>query len=424
MRWPAAAFALLAFSAVASAEDSAPRSLQALIDATPDGGELRPPPGTYYGPVKIVHPMTLDGGGGVVIDGRGQGTVVILSGPQITVEHLKIERSGVRHEMLDSCVRFENASFSVVRDNELDACLIGVDMRQSDSNIVRRNRVIGAEPQLDIRGDGMRVWRSNENRIEDNVVTDQRDVLFEYSTGNKVVGNTISNGRYGTHFMNSGGNLAKGNVYVHNSVGLFSMYSDNLCFVGNRITQAIGPAGVGIGLKEASALTIENNEIFGNAIGLYVDGSPFDPDSGNTFRGNRWAFNAVAVKFHANTAGNLFDRNTFFGNYTDVAAEGGDGANASTWKNNAWDAYQGFDRQNRGVGETPYEVYAYADQMWSDAPMTGFYRGSPVFESIDFLAKLAPFSRPQLVLRDRAPATRPLAATPADCGSDHDLVVR
>jgi len=56
--------------------------------------------------------------------------------------------------------------------------------------------------------------------------------------------------------------------------------------------------------------------------------------------------------------------------------------------------------------------------------MTSFYRGSPVFETIDFLARLAPFSKPLLVLRDEEPATRPPSAPPLDCGSNDDALAR
>ena len=418
--------ALLALgaSSPAFAATSVLKPLQPLIDATPDGGVLTPPSGVYAGPATINRPMTLDGADAVVISGEGVGTVLILSGRQITLEHVKIEDSGDRHENLNSCLRLDKASFSVVRDNTLEGCLIGIDLREADSNVVRRNRIHGTDPDFDMRGDAMRVWRSFGNRIENNVITDQRDVLFEYSSHNQLIDNSISGGRYGTHFMNASDNLAKGNNYSFNTVGLFSMYSDNLCLVENRIISANGPDGIGIGIKEASGLTVENNEILGNATGLYTDGSPFDPGSVNTFRGNRWAFNDVAIVFHANNAGNVFERNAFSNNYSDVAAQGGVGATAAKWRGNFWDAYQGFDRRGRGVGDTPFEIYAYADQLWADVPMTSFYRASPVFEVIDFLARLAPFSKPRLVLRDEEPATRPPSKPPLDCGSTDDALAR
>ena len=116
---------------------------------------------------------------------------------------------------------------------------------------------------------------------------------------------------------------------------------------------------------------------------------------------------ASACSFISNSESNTFARNDFIGNFTDVSARGGDGATSTDWDGNYWDAYQGFDRKNAGVGETPFEIYAYADKIWADAPMTSFFRGSPVLESIDFLSRLAPFSKPVLVLRDPHPVDAP-----------------
>jgi nitrous oxidase accessory protein len=76
------------------------------------------------------------------------------------------------------------------------------------------------------------------------------------------------------------------------------------------------------------------------------------------------------------------------------------------WEGNFWDTYEGFDHVHPGAGDTPFELYAYADRLWADIPTAGFFRGSPVIETLDFLARLAPFSSPLLILRDPAPATR------------------
>ena len=47
--------------------------LQLMIDETPEGETLTPPPGTYAGPVVISQPMILDGQGKVTIDAGGKG---------------------------------------------------------------------------------------------------------------------------------------------------------------------------------------------------------------------------------------------------------------------------------------------------------------------------------------------------------------
>ena len=61
---------------------------QALVDAAPAGSVLRPPPGTYAGPVLLTKPLTIEGNvtvanGGVFAVGSstgGTGTVIINSG--------------------------------------------------------------------------------------------------------------------------------------------------------------------------------------------------------------------------------------------------------------------------------------------------------------------------------------------------------
>jgi nitrous oxidase accessory protein len=399
---------------VALAQEAAPQDaaqpLQPLIDATPEGGVLAPPPGVYSGPARIEKPMTLDGGGKLVLDGQGRDTILSLKGSHIVVQGLRLRGSGHRHENLDACLRLEQARSNVVKDNDFSGCLVGIDLRHADQNIIRRNRITGSDPQFDMRGDGLRVWYSNDNVIEGNVITDHRDVLVEYSTRNVLRGNRVVRGRYGTHFMYASGNTAEGNDYSYNTVGLFSMYSNQLKLIGNRISLSNGAAGMGIGLKEASGVLVENNVVLNNAIGLYNDDSPFDPDDTNVYRGNTFAFNGIGVQFHRNQESNVFVGNDFTGNFTDVSARGGNGVTNAEWDGNYWDAYQGFDRKSAGIGETPFEIYAYADKIWSDAPMTSFFRGSPALESIDFLSRLAPFSKPQLVLRDRRPATRPFHA--------------
>lgn len=401
-------------AATRAAEEPPP--LQPLIDATPEGGRLTPPPGAYRGPARIEKPMTLDGAGKVTLTGEGSGTILTLKGSRIVVQDVKFLASGHRHEALDACLRLEEASFNIVKDNEFRSCLVGIDLRRADNNLVRRNRIIGSDQMFDMRGDGMRIWYSNDNTLEGNVVTDHRDVLVEYSTRNVLRRNRIERGRYGTHFMYASGNTAEGNEYFYNTVGLFSMYSNQLKLIGNRIERSNGAAGMGVGLKEASGITLENNVIVSNAIGLYDDDSPFDPDQPNSYRGNRFAFNGIALQFHRNQESNVFSGNDFIGNFTDVVARGGDGLTSVQWNGNYWDAYQGFDRKNSGVGETPFEIYAYADQIWADTPMASFYRGSPVFESIDFLSRLAPFSRPLLVLRDEKPSMRPFGGAVATGG--------
>jgi nitrous oxidase accessory protein len=193
------------------------------------------------------------------------------------------------------------------------------------------------------------------------------------------------------------------NYYEDNSVGIFLMYSDGVVVRNNHIARASGPTGIGIGFKETSDVTIEGNEILHSSVGLYLDVSPYQPDTTNRIEGNLIAYNGIGVRFLNDWQGNLFSGNRFKGNITQVTVEGGKTARRNEWSGNFWDDYEGFDRDRDGVGDTPYELYGYADRIWMDVPPAQFFKGSPMLEVLDFLERLAPFSEPDLMLRDARP---------------------
>ena len=84
---------------------------------------------------------------------------------------------------------------------------------------------------------------------------------------------------------------------------------------------------------------------------------------------------------------------------------GGKTANRNVWEGNQWSDYEGFDDNGDGIGDRPYQLYAYADQLWRDEPYAQFFKGSPMLEVLDFLERLAPFSTPDLVVSDSKPVT-------------------
>ena len=158
-----------------------------------------------------------------------------------------------------------------------------------------------------------------------------------------------------------------------------------------------------VGFKEASNAVVEDNEIIYCAVGIGSDLSPFEPDSTIQIRGNRFAFNGIAIQLISELGGNVIVGNSFQGNLTQVIQAGRGKAGLNEWRNNHWDDYAGFDRNADDVGDTPYELYAYADQIWIEQPAARFFKSSPVLELLDFLERLAPFSSPELTLKDEKP---------------------
>jgi nitrous oxidase accessory protein len=392
---------LILFAVPLWAADSYP-SFQKLVDAAEPNAVLVPEPGTYAGPVTIDKPLTIDGQGKVIIDAGGKGSVVYLDTDGVTLKNLHLTNSGESHNDIDSGVQVRG-NFNVIRDNIIDNSLFGVDLQQSENNIVRNNRISSKDFDLGLRGDAVRLWYSFNNKITGNIIRDSRDMVVWYSKDNVIANNDARGGRYSLHFMYSQYNEVIGNHYENNTVGIFLMYSDGVVVKDNYIAHAIGPTGMGIGFKETSDVVVENNQVLYCATGLYLDVSPYQPDTTNHIRNNLIAYSGLGILFLNDWTGHVFEGNALKGNITQVAVSGGKTANRNVWKGNYWDDFEGFDQDRDQVGDSAYELYNYADRIWMDVPYARFFKGSPVLEVLDFLERLAPFTDPDMILRDEKP---------------------
>ena len=381
------------------------KPFQELVDKAEPGSVLKPPPGVYAGPVTIDKPLTIDGGGKVTIDAGDKGSVMMLNASNSVIRGIRLTGSGDSHDTDDSCLDVRG-SHNVIEDNVIDNCLFGIDLKQVNDSVVRGNRVRSKDFELGVRGDGLRLWYSNNNLVEKNEIIDSRDMVAWYSHKNTFRDNLGRRSRYSIHFMFANDNVVEGNRFYDNAVGVYFMYTEGGAARNNVISHATGATGMGIGFKEASGTVIENNEIIYCGVGIGSDLSPFQPDSTIEIRGNRFAYNGIGLQFNSETGGNNVLDNVFEGNLTQVSY-GGRGNNPNSaknfWQGNYWDDYQGFDRNGDGIGDQVHESYAYADQIWIEMPMARFFRSSPVLELLDFLERLAPFSAPDLILRDEKP---------------------
>ncbi len=338
----------------------------------------------------------------MVIDGGGKGTVFVLETDGATLRGLRLTGSGESHDTDDACLNVRgnrNTIDAVV----IDDCLFGIDLKQSNGNVIKGNRISSKAANLGVRGDGLRLWYSMDNVVEGNEIVDSRDMVVWYSHGNRIVNNVGRRSRYSIHFMFATYNLVEGNRFYDNAVGVYLMYAEGVHVRNNVISHATGAAGMGIGFKEASDAIIEGNEIIYCAVGMGSDLSPFQPDTKIELKRNRIAFNGIGLQFTSELGGNVITDNSFEGNLTDVAYSGRAAVERNEWHGNHWDDYEGFDRNADGIGDSPYELYAYADRIWMEIPQARFFKTAPVMELLDFLERLAPFSAPDLLLRDVQP---------------------
>ena len=387
--------------------------LQDAIDKANPGSKLELPAGVYKGNIVIDKPLIIDGiNKKAVIEGDGKGTVVTIKSSNVTLKNLTIRHSGKEHERIDAGISVKNAHGSndtiikhvKILNNDIKDCLFGIDLQMVSNSKVIGNYITSKKFSLGLRGDGVRLWYSNDNLIKNNHLYKSRDFVVWYSHGNHIDHNIGEYCRYSLHFMYAGKNLVTNNIYKHNSVGIYFMYSRDSIATGNLIENSLGTTGLGIGLKDCSNFTIKNNTIIYCARGFYLDRSPFEPETHDYIEDNKILYNSIGVKFHSLSIANIFKRNIIKGNIENVV---NDSANMKVteniWDQNYWDDYEGFDRDGDGIGDNPYVGYQYADKVWMLNPNIKFFYGSPVISILNFIAKLAPISEPVKLLEDKHP---------------------
>ena len=379
--------------------------LQQAIDNAPEGAIIKLPKGIYKGNIVINKPLTIDGiDKNAIIQGDGTGNVITVRSSNVTLKNLTIRGSGRNSDTIDSAISVKDSFSVAILNNRIKDSLYGIDFEKVNMSKIEGNFITSKEGvDLGLRGDSIRLWYSNENSIADNTIFKSRDMVFWYSSGNRIENNNGSYCRYSLHFMYAGKNLVQNNTFDHNSVGIFFMYSNGTTAISNTIKNSIG-FGVGIGMKESSNFKILNNTLIHNARGFYIDDSPFQPGSVNIYENNNVLYNSIGIQLHATRQKSLFYNNALKGNMEAVL---NDTPNSkiylNEWRGNYFDDYEGFDRNKDGIGDIAYINKAYADKLWLYNTSIKFFYGSPIMSLLNFLAKLAPFSEPEILLKDDFP---------------------
>ncbi len=384
----------------------ADQSLQAWIDTALPGTVLHLPPGTYRGPASITKPLTLEGNGQVIVDAGGKGTVLTIKADRVTIRGLTLRASGDSHDAIDGGIMVAEGNGLLIENNVIEDVLFGISLHRTTDSVVRHNHIRSRGVDPADRGDGLRLWYSTGNRIENNDIAHMRDITVSNSPHNRYTGNTIRDSRRAFNFLFSNRSLVDRNILEKNSTGIIALNSDGLIIRGNRILHAMDTSGAGIALKETSAALIVDNEIVHCAHGIMAD-SPMDAINRIVFINNVIAHNITGIYFYGAKGGHIAINNSFRSNLWPVSVIGDGDPMNDTWWGNTWDTYEGFDLDADGFGDKPHELHAYADRIWIETPSAAFFRNSPVLELLDFLERLAPFSVPSLILRDTAPRLRP-----------------
>jgi nitrous oxidase accessory protein len=288
----------------------------------------------------------------------------------------------------------------------LDDVLFGVALQGANRGLVCGNRITSKADEPSMRGDAVRIWYGTGNRVFGNDIDGARDVSLANAPANVVEHNRIRRGRIGAQVVFSPRTRLEANLLDSNISGVAILYSNEVEVRRNRLLHSRGMAGSGLTFKESSHCVAEGNEVVDCSVAVKAN-APTSPDNVITFERNRFAHNLAGMDFYGENGGHLIHQNAFEHNLRQVTVSGPMSARGNDWRGNYFDDYEGFDQNRDGVGDQPYELYAFADRIWMEVPQATFFRNSPAFELLDFLERLAPFASPELTLKDPSPAMAP-----------------
>jgi len=381
-------------------------TLQDALAQAPDGARIEVRGGSYAAPLVIDRDVELIGIDRPVIDGGGEGTIIHATGAAVTISGFTIRGTGTTLDHEDSGILVEKGHATIV-DNIIEDSLFGIYLKESPGSILRDNIVRSKPLPIALRGDGVKVWYSDDMVIEGNQADDGRDVILWYSNRGIVRNNEFNGGRYGLHLMFSDSATVEYNSLSQNSIGLYIMYSRDAIVRGNILSNNHGPSGGGLGLKDVDGLTVEANRFVNNRIGAQVDTSPREPNIEHYWIGNVFAYNEVALGIMPSVKRNTLTENSFIDNVQNVTILGGGELKGITWsvegRGNYWSDYAGYDANGDGVGDVPYLSQHLFESLMDDHPQLRLFLFSPVAMAVDFAAEAFPAVRPRTRFVDDAP---------------------
>ena len=382
------------------------QTLADIIKQAKPNSKIQLPIGVFKGPILIDKPMVLIGAGKKsIIQNDGNGTVITITCPLVTISNITIRNSGHQRYSLDSGIKVEKSSHVVIKNCNFEKTLFGIILQDSSNSKILDNTIKSyGYKVVDNRGDGIRLWNSNHNLIVGNKLLKSRDMSLNRSNNNIIKNNTIVKSRYGI-LLNMCQNISiSSNIITSNYVGIMVKSGKNLYIDDNKIIKTHLSTGTGIMIKGGRNIHITHNTLTGHAQAIYINTSTAEIGMQRYIEHNMILNNNVALHFYTTIKNNTIRYNNIIGNLEDVVK---DIPKSKYYKNdirfNYWDRYIGFDKNGDGISDIPYQVLIYADKLWQSDHHLKFFYGTPLLSIVDFIEKLAPFDEPTLLLEDSQP---------------------
>ncbi len=378
-------------AAAAVHEVPAGASIAAALGGAAPGDTIHLAGEVYRENIVIDIPVTLTGDDGAIIRGGYEGNVVHITAPGTTIDGLHIAEAGPHLTKDMACVLVE-ADDVTIRNSVITESLHGIYVKAGNRTTLVGNRIEG---RLDLiesdRGNGIHLWNSSGNRIVDNEILNARDgIYFSFAHFTEVERNHIHHVRYGLHYMYSNDNSFSDNTFENNVAGAALMYSEDIVFTRNTFARCRGFRAYGILLQSMSRVRANSNLIIDNSRGIFLNNADT-----NVIEHNDVIDNDLAVQLNGGCDKNLFVRNNFINNLSELLLDVSDVETrwADESGGNFWSGYQGYDLDGDGAGDLPFPIQNVFQVLETKVPEVRYYLLSPAAEVLKAAEQALPILR-------------------------------
>lgn len=379
-------------------------SLAAAIAGAEPGDVLTLTDGAYRGPVTIDRPLTITGPRGAVVDGLGQGSVVTIAAPDVSLRGFTVTGSGRINQDLDAGVKIvQGADRARVEKLLVTDNMHGIDVHGGRDAIVSENEIVGTRsPRMNERGNGIYVWNSPGTLLQDNVIRYGRDGIFSNASADSIYRRNIMRDlRFAVHFMYTRNTEVSDNISIGNHLGFAIMFSNRAKILNNL---SLGDREHGLMLNYANNADVSGNLVRGGTKKcLFIYNA-----HKNLIWGNRFETCGIGIHFTAGSEKNVLTGNAFIANREQVKYVG---TRNMEWshegRGNFWSDHPAFDLNGDGIADSFYRPNDLMDQILWSQPAAGLLTGSPAVQIVRWSQRDFPATLPGGV-RDSAPLMRPL----------------
>jgi len=339
-------------------------SIQGAIDNASEVDTIFVYNGTYYENVVVNKTVNLLGENNIttIIDGSNKGIVLEINAGWVNISGFTIKNSYNDSAAIEINSNWNTIFNNIITNNDLHGIYISFSSNNTISNNIISNNL----------GMGLGLWESPDT---------------------KIVENTVINNRYrGIDLTFSDNSIILNNIIIGNNYSGIGLGSSDYCKIfGNNISNNAGDYEAGVYLQGAEHNEIYNNSIINNHLfgielfkgcslnSIYLNDILENQDCGmiiTTSSNNEIYKNNI----QDNKVAGIFVDDWFFPPRSDYGLDPGAPASNNTiylnnflndtavdelnntWFNNTlkegnyWYDYNGSDKNNDGIGDTPYNI--------------------------------------------------------------------